>query len=356
MKIIKPDYYRQFKCIAGECTDTCCAGWDVDVDSDSYEYYKKVGGAIGNKLEKVMRPKKDEEGCTFELTSDMRCPFLDERNLCELIINLGEDSICETCTDFPRFKNEYGATREIGIAPSCPVVADMFVSNGPGKLEEEITDEMVSSFNDIDPEWYMEVRAFRDRAFKVINDKSLGGVKERLKIIYKDAYELEHGEPFNGTKSLLDEAVDVRKLTEPFEGYEVINKDWYREIGVLDKYYEEERNKITLSKDVYDLLGDSSYAFENLIFYYLFRFVMDSVYDDNLLINVKKAVVACVICEEICNAHISLEGDITKEQVSDIFHLYSRQFEHSYVNYEYRTEQFASSEIYSDDTIMKLLR
>ena len=27
MKIVTPDYYKDFRCIAGDCTDTCCAGW-----------------------------------------------------------------------------------------------------------------------------------------------------------------------------------------------------------------------------------------------------------------------------------------------------------------------------------------
>ncbi len=40
MKIRTPEYYKDFKCIAGACTDTCCAGWDVDVDEKSYDYYK----------------------------------------------------------------------------------------------------------------------------------------------------------------------------------------------------------------------------------------------------------------------------------------------------------------------------
>ena len=35
MKITVPDYYKDFKCIAGACEDTCCAGWQVDVDDNS---------------------------------------------------------------------------------------------------------------------------------------------------------------------------------------------------------------------------------------------------------------------------------------------------------------------------------
>ena len=27
-----PDYYHEFSCIAGECEDTCCAGWQIVID------------------------------------------------------------------------------------------------------------------------------------------------------------------------------------------------------------------------------------------------------------------------------------------------------------------------------------
>ena len=53
MKIVTPDYYKNFKCIAGECTDTCCAGWDVDVDKESYKQYRRVIGSFGNKLRRL---------------------------------------------------------------------------------------------------------------------------------------------------------------------------------------------------------------------------------------------------------------------------------------------------------------
>ena len=44
MKIVTPAYYKDFKCIAGACTDTCCAGWDVDVDEASYKHYREASG------------------------------------------------------------------------------------------------------------------------------------------------------------------------------------------------------------------------------------------------------------------------------------------------------------------------
>ena len=57
MKIVTPHYYKDFKCIAGACTDTSCAGWDVDVDDKSYRYYKTVDGNFGKRLKSVMVPE-----------------------------------------------------------------------------------------------------------------------------------------------------------------------------------------------------------------------------------------------------------------------------------------------------------
>ena len=50
MKVRTPHYYKDFKCIAGACTDTCCAGWDVDVDAKAYQYYQSVKGEFGKRL------------------------------------------------------------------------------------------------------------------------------------------------------------------------------------------------------------------------------------------------------------------------------------------------------------------
>ena len=123
MKIVTPHYYKDFKCIAGACTDTCCAGWDVDVDDKSYRYYKTVDGNFGKRLKSVMVPEK-EGGCTFTLQNG-RCPFLNDNNLCDLYIALGEDKLCDTCAEFPRFINEYGSVKEIGIAPSCKTAGEI---------------------------------------------------------------------------------------------------------------------------------------------------------------------------------------------------------------------------------------
>lgn len=42
MEIRYPNYYKTFRCIAGACPDTCCAGWEISVDKESEKRYRKV--------------------------------------------------------------------------------------------------------------------------------------------------------------------------------------------------------------------------------------------------------------------------------------------------------------------------
>ena len=46
MKIVKPTFYKNFKCIAGDCPDSCCQGWEVDADCDSLEYYNTLPDSL----------------------------------------------------------------------------------------------------------------------------------------------------------------------------------------------------------------------------------------------------------------------------------------------------------------------
>ena len=96
MKKTVPDFLRDFHCIASACQDTCCAGWEIEVDSVSAEYYRSIPGAFGEELRKRLETEEGED--FFRLTRQRRCPFLDEQNLCRIYQNLGEDALCDICT------------------------------------------------------------------------------------------------------------------------------------------------------------------------------------------------------------------------------------------------------------------
>ncbi len=39
-----------FICIGAECEDTCCKGWKIGIDKDSYRAYRREKGAFGYRL------------------------------------------------------------------------------------------------------------------------------------------------------------------------------------------------------------------------------------------------------------------------------------------------------------------
>ena len=45
-----PSYYKTFQCIADKCEHSCCIGWEIDIDEDSYDYYMGIDGALGERL------------------------------------------------------------------------------------------------------------------------------------------------------------------------------------------------------------------------------------------------------------------------------------------------------------------
>ena len=68
-----PTYFNEFACIGGACEDNCCIGWEVDIDDESLEVYKSVGGEFGDRLRRYMN---DENSFTLK---NNRCPFLNDK-------------------------------------------------------------------------------------------------------------------------------------------------------------------------------------------------------------------------------------------------------------------------------------
>jgi lysine-N-methylase len=383
MKIITPRYYKDFKCIAGACTDTCCAGWDVDVDEASYKFYKSVGGEFGKRLKRVMVPEKGG-GCTFTL-QDGRCPFLNEKNLCDLYTELGEDRLCDTCAEFPRFINEYGNVREIGIAPSCKTAGEL-IFNYRGRLifDEEDDKKPVTSYNDIDAFLYMQLKAARSCAYDIIQNERFTPDevcvllldfavriqrhmdRERDDLIanavnkFRDEEELEKilerskaSERDMGFKA-------VAEFFKEFPGMEVINSDWLKYCRIQKKFLEDcpgSAEYIERLESFKEYYRDREFEYRQLLMYYVYRYFLGAVYDINIVLKVKNAVIGYLVLRHL-DAAVWHEngGTLSKTEQVDIAHLYSRQFEHSYTNFEKYSEFFMSKRCYSLSSLRRFLK
>jgi lysine-N-methylase len=410
MKVMTPHYYKDFRCIAGACTDTCCAGWDVDVDKNSYKYYKTVKGAFGKRLKSVMVPSQDGE-CTFTLKEGGRCPFLNDDNLCDLYIELGEDKLCETCAEFPRFINDYGNIREIGIAPSCKTAGELMFSYKDELTFDTVEDNsLIPEPNDIDAYTYMQLRQARIVAFGIISDRDIS-IFERLMLYLNYAKRIqkhldaERDELIAGVakrfcgpdyrEKLLDKlksrgAVSPDKLQDgdmvkstpemhksygnrlikglrhffdDFKGMEVINPDWNIHVARVRQFLDGLADDSWLAAVMKDYhAGSEAFAheYEQLAMYYVYRYMLDAVNDYDVLLKAKNAVIGILAVDIMAAANRAAgqQSDFRKPDFTmrvDIAHLYSRQFEHSYYNYEVYREYFGTKRCYSYEFLMDAL-
>ena len=42
MNQLVPKYYDKFKCIGSECPETCCQGWPITIDKQTFNKYQKL--------------------------------------------------------------------------------------------------------------------------------------------------------------------------------------------------------------------------------------------------------------------------------------------------------------------------
>ena len=121
--VVKPTFFDNFKCIADKCTDTCCKGWEIDVDADTLDFYNQIDGDDG---EFVRARLIHGDGVKLCLEGE-RCRFLREDNLCELIIRLGEECLCDICREHPRFYSQSENICEVGVGLCCPEAARLWL-------------------------------------------------------------------------------------------------------------------------------------------------------------------------------------------------------------------------------------
>lgn len=162
MKLAAPNYYQNFHCKAGACRHSCCIGWEIGIDENSLTRFRGVPGELGKKLHE----KIDWENRFFRLDEKERCPFLNRDGLCELILALGEDSLCQICADHPRFRNFLAGRTEIGLGLCCEAATELVL----GQAEPT---ELVFLENDgTDEEEDTAFLAFRDKLFAMAQDRS----------------------------------------------------------------------------------------------------------------------------------------------------------------------------------------
>lgn len=131
-----PDYLDKFKCIGSQCEDTCCGGWSVNIDRETYHKYKSNQHKVLAPLFKIAVSKDTSPRANsrnnfglMEMRPDGRCYFLQEDQLCAIQKTLGAQALSHTCNTYPRVPNRFGAQQENSLGISCPEAARLILLN-----------------------------------------------------------------------------------------------------------------------------------------------------------------------------------------------------------------------------------
>ena len=302
MKLYAPKYYERFTCIADRCKHSCCVGWEIDVDDDTYEKYQDLQGGYGERI------KESIDICDtphFVLCEGDRCPHLNEKGLCNIILNLGEDHLCHICREHPRFYNYTTLGKEVGLGLSCEEACRIILSSDDFSemiCLREFDSESEPDNTDFDP------ICQRERLFGIISDQTLS-YSQKIKRIEEE---------YHVSPTLIDDEV----LRETLSSLEYLDED-HRELF--------SRYSSKFSSD----LGFENESLRALA-YFIYRHTSECFDLDDF----RTSLGFCLFCERLLVSVSSTKKIQSLEEFCDIARIISEELEYSEDNTESIKSEF----------------
>ena len=310
MRTVKPVFYDDFKCIAEKCTDNCCIGWEVDVDSDTAEKYEDYRGALGERLRSELTVSTDGSRC-FKMRADGKCPFLNENNLCDIIAEAGDGMICEICREHPRFYEWAADVTECGLGLCCEEACRLLLNCG----EFSLTVDGDEKAEDDEAEIYDSFFAFRQNLFNIITNEKT----DLAECINNVLAAVKNSEFYCGESRELKsikEIAELYKTTEPIDG------NWLAYAEKIAAFAESGAG-----------FNKADEPWLRLVFaYLLYRHLTAGLYDGDIYARAcfcAEAVGYIGICAELKRTE---NGGLCERDIIDVIKYWSKQTEYSDLN------------------------
>ena len=330
MKIYVPEYYEKFKCIADKCSDNCCVGWGIDVDSSTVEKYKSLPS---NFRDDVISSIDFSNGACFKCDKNGRCKNLDDRGLCRIISTLGEGYLCQICRDHPRYFNLIGDRWEGGLGVACEVAADMILSMDrlPGITEVESPD-VDESVDQISP---FAISA-RDYLLSFIFESNFCSVDMLHSLVAKASViddvlfdiicgDLDENTPAESVLGATDAhlSLNFAEMLSAFDDIEPLTSDFAEKARGAKEFAIKDKKR--LEKLINE---DAKIAIRNLAYYFLHRYFLsvDYGYRECVLFAAASAILIVIM------AH--LDGGIGHQNLILSAKSFSKNIEYSTENVE----------------------
>ena len=288
--VIFPDYYKDFECIKGECRHNCCIGWEIDIDEDTLEKYRAVSGEFGKRLAKNI---SCDGAAHFVLSENERCPFLNSQNLCDIIINLGEEHLCQICDMHPRFRNELPDRVEIGLGLCCEAAGKLILS----KKEPVVFPKL-----DTDD----EIIILRDEIIDILQNRKFS-INDRIDKMLE----------------LLDVSKpDVYEWLDLFSELEMLDEDW-------GKLIEKAKNEVPDFAEFDRYIRGRETEYEQFLIYLIYRHFANAPDFDSAVSRGLFAVLSFELLHLLGAVIFTEKGGFTLDDQIELARLFSSEIEYS---------------------------
>ncbi|MBR2724770.1 MAG: flagellin lysine-N-methylase [Ruminococcus sp.] len=293
---VYPDYYEDFRCIAHKCRHNCCIGWEIDIDKETDEFYKSYTGNLKDRF--INDICRYEDTPHFILKENERCPFLNEKNLCDIIIETGEAHLCTICREHPRFHNELPERVESGLGMCCEEAARLILTKK----------EPVTFIKTGEDEVFDEIIELRDKAISVLQNRNKT-LLERTKDLLNN-----YGTPLPHT--------DIVKWADTFLDLERLDENWTDILNLI-------KNSDNSIEEFSKYIKDREYEYEQFAVYIIYRYMANAPDMFEASLRVSFAVLSTVLIFCAGAAIYEKNKKFTLEDQIELCRMFSCEIEYS---------------------------
>ena len=390
MQITRPDYYKEFSCIAGSCPDTCCAGWQIVIDDKSLKKYRHVKGAFRGRLHNDIDWKEQ----VFR-QYNRRCAFLNEDNLCDIYSEAGKRMLCDTCRKYPRHIEEFEGLREYSLSLSCPEAARILLSRKEKTgFQTAKVPSATESYDDFDYMLFTALEDTRDYFLEILQNRQIPMRLRMWKVLAAasdfqlclDRNELfkweeirERHKASGFGKAFTDKV--QRHINKDAAPDELFKRMWQRIIPKMEvlrpgwhDFLKENLQALyhsTVTPDTpqpadkplyYQHLADFQSVYpdwniqeEQLLVYWIYTYFCGAVYDGEIFAKVKMAVVCTLLIHQLDMGTYLKNGRVfcLEDQIK-ICYRFSRELEHSDLNLNAFEDLLAADKLFSLENMLRI--
>lgn len=150
-RLLQPSYAENFRCLGGDCEDTCCQGWGIFIDKATYKRYRATPALrplVSRHIELEPHSSNNLKHARIKFKPDGTCPFLTPDKWCGIQKEYGSGFLGTVCARYPRAFNQFDSSPQVALYLSCPEAArqvllspQLLPDPGPARYQEFTSDD-----------------------------------------------------------------------------------------------------------------------------------------------------------------------------------------------------------------------